>query len=239
MAMWNANPRPFEAYRQQLVLRRWQTPCPRSTTYDDKHQEELGEEICQYKHFFFHWQGRKGNEVTLISDSIGKWIRNIAHLQVQAIPGLDLRRAFTKMCLMELNCRDFLGVILHCGTNDFSEGAPPELVVERTAAIVNFMQQSHPNVKVAVGIILPRPVDTDDKKWGPAKEERRVTTNEQMKRMCRQKRVLYADFQKAARSNDIVQHGWYAKDRLHLNTKGIAALGEYYQGIANTLMDQN
>jgi hypothetical protein len=86
---------------------------------------------------------------------------------------------------------------------------------------------------------LPRPVDTDDKKWGPAKEERRVTTNELMKRMCRQKRVLYADFQKAARSNDIVQLGWYAKDRLHLNTKGIAALGEYYQGIANTLMDQN
>jgi lysophospholipase L1-like esterase len=141
---------------------------------------------------------------------------------------------------MELNCSDFRGVILHCATNDFAEGAPPELIVERTAAIINFMQQSHRNVKLAIGIILPRPVDTDDPEGGIAKEERRVMTNQLMKRMCKQKRVLYANFQNAALTNEIVEReDWYAKDRLHLNKKGIVALGEYYQGVANTLMDPN
>jgi lysophospholipase L1-like esterase len=82
-------------------------------------------------------------------------------------------------------------------------------------------------------------VDTDDKEGGVAKEERRITTNYQMRLMCRRKRVLYANFQNAAFANEIVERGWYAKDRLHLNAKGIAALGEYYQGIANTLMDPN
>jgi hypothetical protein len=57
--------------------------------------------------------------------------------------------------------------------------------------------------------------------------------------MCRHKRVLYADFKNAAFTNEIVERGWFAKDRLHLNAKGITALGDYYQGIANTLMDPN
>ena len=66
MASWNGGGRPFEAFRQKLQSRKWQIPCKKSTTYDDRHQEEMGEEICGYKHFLFHWKGRKGNEVTLI-----------------------------------------------------------------------------------------------------------------------------------------------------------------------------
>jgi hypothetical protein len=199
----------------------------------------MGDQICGYKHYLFHWQGRKGNEVTLISDSIGKWIRYRAHLEVQAIPGMHLREAFTKMCLMEIKCWGMSGAILHCGTNDFAEGASPELIVERTAAIINFMQHTHRSVRLAVGIILPRICDEDDDDGGIAKEERRVTTNLLLKKMCKEKHVLFANFKNAAYTNITVKRAWYANDRLHLNKKGIEVLGDYYQGIAASLMDPN
>ena len=238
MASWNGGERPFETFRQKMVARRWQTPCRISTTYDDEHQREMGDEICGFKHFLFHWKGRKGCEVTLISDSIGKWIRNKAHLEVQAIPGLSLHKALVKMCLGELNARGFLGLILHVGCNDFSEGVAPEIVVDRTLAIVEYIQQYHRSTRMAVGIILPRPQDEKDDDKGVAKEQRRAETNKQLKVMCRQKGVLFANFKDAAINSTNVSRSWYARDDLHLNKAGIEVLGEYYEGIACSLMER-
>jgi lysophospholipase L1-like esterase len=140
---------------------------------------------------------------------------------------------------MEIKCWNFRGAILHCGTNDFAEGASPEEIVDRIAAIINFMQHTHASVRLAVSIILPRPQDKDDTDGGVAKEERRVATNKLIKRMCKQKHVLFANFCNAALTDATISRAWYAKDRLHLNKKGFEALGEYYQGMAASLMDLN
>ena len=55
-----------------------------------KHQEEMGGKICALQHDIFHWGGRLGNEVTLIADSICKWVQDVPHLEVQSIPGVTL-----------------------------------------------------------------------------------------------------------------------------------------------------
>ena len=142
------------------------------------------------------------------------------------------------MCLGELNATAFLGLILHVGCNDFSEGAAPEIIVDRTVAIVEFMQQYHSSTRLAVGIILPRPVDNNDQDGGVAKERRRAETNRQLKQMCRQKGVLFANFKEAALTCATMNPKWYACDDLHLSQSGVEVLGEYYQGIASTLMER-
>jgi hypothetical protein len=97
------------------------------------------------------------------------------------------------MCLQELRCASFLGVILHCGTNDFDDGENPTVIVERAAAIVNYMQQSNRGVRLAVGRILPRPKDRDEPDGGLAKGESLKLTNAMLKKMCKSKGVLFAD----------------------------------------------
>jgi hypothetical protein len=111
--------------------------------------------------------------------------------------------------------------------------------MERTAAIVNFMQHTHKPVHLAVGIIIPRLCDENDVDGGVANEERRVDTNLLLKKMCKEKKILFANFKNAAYTNTMVERAWYAEDLLHLNRKGIEVLGEYYQGIAASLMDPN
>ena len=100
------------------------------------------------------------------------------------------------------------------------------------------MLQNHPSTRLAIGIILPRPIDEKDEDGGLAKEERRVETNKQLKKMCRQKGVLFANFRDAALTSETINRKWYARDDLHLNKTGIEALGEYYQGVASTLMER-
>ena len=142
------------------------------------------------------------------------------------------------MCLGELNARGFLGLILHVGSNDFSEGVSPEIIVDRTAAIADFMLQNHSATRLAIGIILPRPQDEKDDDGGIAKEQRRAETNKQLKRMCKQKGILFANFKDAALISQNMNRNWYARDDLHLNKEGIDVLGEYYQGVASTLMER-
>ena len=104
--------RPFEPFRLHVLQQRWKIPCARSTTYNYKHQEEMNGRICPYKHFLYHWTGRLGNEVTLLSDSICKWMQYIPHVETQAVPGINLTRTLAQLQDVNLTSRGYRGIIL-------------------------------------------------------------------------------------------------------------------------------
>jgi hypothetical protein len=154
-------------------------------------------------------------------------------LQIQAIPGLNLSRAHAKMCSNELNTTGFLGLILHVGTCDFDDGLSPLEIREKMAACLVYLQHAHPRTKLAVALILPRPQDNS-----VAKEKQRKITNSQLKRLCKEKGVLFANSIDVVRTAKVVDDKLYDDDDLHLGNEAILRIGEFYRGIAATLMDR-
>jgi lysophospholipase L1-like esterase len=142
------------------------------------------------------------------------------------------------MCLQELRCAGFLGVIVHCGTNDYDDGEDPITIVERAAAIVTYMLQSNRGTRVAIGRILPRPKDRADPDGGVAKAKRLGETNAMLKKMCKAKGVLFADCIGVVEKKYVLNTKMYSDDMLHLNEDGIERLGLYYQGLASSMMER-
>ena len=225
--------KPFDSYRQKLLQDRKKVPCPKSTTYDRAHEILVGDKPCLYKHFLYHWEGRYDNKVVLISDSICKWVRDIPHLEIFAVPGMNLSSAFIKMCSLELKTTRFDGLILHCGTNDFSEGMSGDDIVEKLGAIVTYLRQLPPITPIAISAILPRPQDKC-----PKKEKHRLKVNSAIKSFCKKRSLMYTESSKCVSTNNVADLQFYAHDRLHMNRARITKLGIHFKGVASALMQQ-
>ena len=231
-------PRPFEQFKQHLQQQRWKIPCNRSTIYDKKHQEDMNGEICPYKHFLYRWGGLIDSEITLVSDSHCKLLQNIPHLEIQAVPGIDLARTLTQLTRQQLTSKGYRGFILHVGCNDHAQGITPYVTLQNIIAIVDYLEESTPSTRIAIGAILPRPVDYDlDLEMGEIKEENRMTLNRLLKTMCRERNILFANNNNTVMIDKTVDINMYKEDRLHLNHAGVAKLGTYYQGVAASLME--
>ena len=199
---------------------------------NQEHVEKVGID-CKYKHYLYQWEGRLDSKVCLISDSLCKWVQNIDHLDVQALPGLKLSPAFVKMCSHEVRVDGYKALIFHIGTNDYAEGTPLKEIVQKMAAILCFAKQSHPGSRLAVSLILPRPQDNS-----MAKDRERRKLNSMLKKLCKREGVTFANCIAAATTRGVVDRDLFEDDLLHLNALGIAKLGAYYQGLAASLMER-
>ena len=108
-------------------------------------------------------------------------------------------------------------------------------------AIVDFLEETTPDTKIAIGLILPRPQDFDlDKVAGAIKEENRVLANSLLKQMCRERHLLFANSINCVMTNkELDIDGMYCEDHLHLSHDGMERLKEYYQGVGASLMEEN
>ena len=238
MTAFNMYSRPFESFRVYLAQHRQRTPCP-NRVYDMNHQIEMGGNICNRKHSLYHWQGRLGNEVTLVADSLCKWVQDISHLEVQACPGVNLTRIFEKMKNVDITSKGYLGFILCVGTNEIADGVPAEEILAKTEAILDYMAATSPTTRLAVGLILPRPQDFDkDPEEGAIREENRRRANGMIKKMCKIRGAIFANSISAVRTEKILDLDLFAEDHLHLSDLGIAKIGGYYEGVANSLMER-
>ena len=237
--MLDNNNRPFESFRVYLANKRWKTPCPTTRIYNMKHQVELGGRICTRKHEMYHWGGRLGNEVTLISDSLCKWVQDVPHLENQSFPGINLSRVLEKMMAVDVTTKGYLGLILSVGTNEISDGVSAEGILAKVTSILDFMEETSPETRLAVGLILPRPQDFDnDPVEGTFREENRRRANGLLKKLCYQRGAIFANSIVAVRTEKIMDMNLYAEDHLHLSDAGIAKIGIYYQGVAASLMER-
>jgi lysophospholipase L1-like esterase len=169
-----------------------------------------------------------------------KLLKHIPHVETQAVPGANLDRILSQLKSVDLTSRWYMGVIIHGGTNEISDGTPAEIIVQKMTAILNFLEETTPDTKIAVGLILPRPQDFDrDATEGAIKEENRERTNVLLKQLCRDRHVLFANSINCVLTNKQFDINMYSDDHLHLSQDGLDRLKEYYQGVGASLIDRN
>ena len=204
----------------QPAIRYPKPPCTESPIYNDAHYEKHGAD-CRKKHYLYRWQGVKDDRATLIADSLCKWIRQVPHLLVQSVPGLNLASALEKIQLGHLKVANFDLVILATGSNDL-ESKDIGYVVTKTREIIRYIQHTYPNVKLAITNIIPR--------TGMSCEKKRIDINALIKRICKDLGIPYLTPFKNVPASGLQQSGLYAEDNIHLTDTGIIQLKSYLTG---------
>jgi hypothetical protein len=204
-------------------------PCPHSSTYDAEH--EVSKPDCLYKHAVYHWEGITDNKVVLVSDSICKWVRGIPHLEVKALPGLNLPDAFDKMCRLEIDINHYQGLIFHVGTNSLDKEI--DWVLSRFRAIVNFLKTSIFNTKFAICMIIPKPAST------PWEDRKRRIINSGIKELCKKQRITYLSTFKGEVTTTALGETLFCEDGIHLNRLGLIKMKKSLRGAAAYMLDRS
>ena len=228
----------FQRPQNQLTVEEMRkTDCPVSLLYDRKHITLRGPN-CRYRHDMFKWEGVKDNRVGLVSDSICKRIREIPHMSTQAVPGLTLSEALTKMTNGTINIHGFEALVLFLGTNNLGER--PMVIARQMHQIVRFLQRTCPNTKIGICRIIPRSGDPRSKIEGDPSQNiigDRQKVNEQYKAICKRNRLVFLDTYKGVCTRGHFDQMLYANDLIHLNWDGILWMREYMTGAAATMID--
>jgi hypothetical protein len=223
----------FFAHGRPVLDNRWKIqrriPCAVSKVYDEEHLEKYGMK-CNRGHEMFHWQGRKSNRVGLIGDSLTKWMKGIPHLEVQSLPGLTLSKALQKMKNGEIKTSGFRAILIFIATNDLRRNSVFK-IAKMMQEIVTFLRTEHPQTRLGVSLIIPRPKDT--KPW---QEEKRRKVNACFKKMCRIHNLAFMNSYKGVCINDVFDETLYALDKIHLNRRGVANMKEYLAGVAAAML---
>ena len=205
--------------------------CPVSTRFDRKHLFLCGP-ACKFRHTMYCWEGAGDNRVGLIADSISKWIRNVPHLQVQAVPGLRLSTALQKIKEGTIKVQNFEALIFFVGSNDLNK--PPMAILNEMRAIVTCLRTLVPDTKLGICLIIPRPSDPKRRA-----DENRRKTNALIKSMCKRQGIVFLDSYKGVCTNKQFDLSLYANDHTHLNWRGINRMRTYMRGAAATMLEKS
>jgi lysophospholipase L1-like esterase len=214
--------------------------CTVSAVMDDDHWE-ASRGKCFDKHSFYHWQGRYDNRACLISDSLGKWIRDISHLEVKATPGLTIDTAIEKLSRYELDISGYDALLFLLGTNDFEDACDEKLnlttqeIVDKMLgkfdALLTHVRQVAPRSRLGFSMIIPRPKDTK-----PKMDEDRREFNAALKKMCKAEKVAFLNTYRGVKTNGLFDKTKYARDKLHLGQPGIAGVTTFLRGATAGLL---
>ena len=115
---------------------------------------------CGYRHKLYSWQGRIDNSVTLISDSMCKWVNKLPHTHTQAIPGLTLDSALGYLQDGTLKIKPYTVILLHLGTNNVWKDHPDSFR-NKLIAIIDFVRKNSEVKRIGLSSILPRVRDVN------------------------------------------------------------------------------
>jgi lysophospholipase L1-like esterase len=133
------------------------TYCHVSRVFDERHLRASGS-FCRHKHTLFRWKGKLNSNATLLSDSLAKWVKNVRFTDIQAIPGLNLQRAYEKVKDNTLNVSNYRLILLLVGTNDAVK-SQPEVIAQEAEKLINLITEKNPDAKIAFNGLLYRPQD--------------------------------------------------------------------------------
>jgi lysophospholipase L1-like esterase len=235
--MLAANKRRRYLTRKQLLdihkMRR-KIDCPTSEIYDNEHHAHFGNG-CGYRHRLYSWAARGENDVTLISDSICKWVNKMPRTHTQGIPGLTLETALHHLQKKTLIIKPFKVIILHIGTNNVWSDTPQEFK-RKLVELIEYIRKNSSVQRIGLSSILPRVRDLSH----PNIEMRRRELNTVMCKLCvRKVDMLYMRSWKAVTVGNQTDRACYARDGLHLNFEGIIRMRRYIRGASGNLLDLN
>ena len=131
--------------------------CRISRAFDENHLRVSGY-FCRHKHAIFRWKGVRTRTATVLSDSLAKWVRDVRFTDIQAIPGVNLRRANEKVLDYTFHVQKYSLIILAIATNDV-ETLDKHEIVANLSTLVNTIKKMNPLAKIAYSAIISRPKD--------------------------------------------------------------------------------
>lgn len=108
--------------------------------------------------FFYFPELRK---VTIISDSIAKYVTGIDGCTVQSFRGDTIARLTSRMLSGQAILEHFDFVIIHVGTNDIGNRATFNNIISDFGNLIGVCRKINPLINIIISAILPRPVDND------------------------------------------------------------------------------
>ena len=115
--------------------------------------------------FFFVFVFAEAKKVTIVTDSIAKYVSGIDGVVVQVFSGATIGRIVYGITNREVKLRAFDYVIFHVGTNDVGNQSSFENIISNFGNLVGACRKIHPSIHILISAILPRPIDhtyTDD-----------------------------------------------------------------------------
>ena len=175
--------------------------------------------------------GSDGNDCTVISDSMCRYVSGLVHTDIQCCGGLTVARATRKIKSGVLKVKEYGYIILHIGTNDIYDLSEEEFEVQYRK-LVELIKELNPDCKLCFSAIIPRPIDKVTKLLN----DKRLRINFGLK-LLSEKNKDYYFFQTDKRFTD-KKYGvpieslfrMHKGDRVHLNWQGSRILSEYLHG---------
>lgn len=173
-------------------------------------------------------------KVTIISDSIAKYVSGIDGVVVQAFSGDTISRLTNRLLSRQASLENFDYVIFHVGTNDIANRSSFNAIISDFGNLIAMCRKVKPSIKIIVSAILPRPVDHDITE--PVIKQvnsyllKRMSKNMNFQFICTYKPFTYCGK---------VKLELYAKrdGGLHLNTEGTNRLRYFFLRVISTLKE--
>ena len=124
-------------------------------------------------------------------------------------------------------------IMILCGTNDIGKKRDGKTVAARTAELVEYVKELHPEAKIVLLPILPRV----DPKRGPAANERIAEANKLTEALADGKRVYRLDFTAKLLDESGALNESLFKDGLHPNEDGYKIWAEAALPLFKTLLE--
>ena len=166
-------------------------------------------------------------KVTIVTDSMAKYVTEIREAKVVAFPGINISRLNNKILRGLVDLRSEY-VILHVGTNDINTLTVSEMCSSYQDLITTVREKF--GCKVVVSSILPRPIDYD------VNGDKVKSLNNTLEGLCKERRIQYVrsykpflEFGEPRRDLFAVRDGG-----LHLNSEGLRRLRHVFiSAVAN------
>ena len=171
-------------------------------------------------------------KVTIISDSIAKYITGIDGVTLQAFSGDTISRITNRLLTREAKIEKIDFVIFHVGTNDIGRRASFQSIISDFGNLVGVCRKVNPTIRIIISAIIPRPVDhtvTDT----VIRKINGYLAKEMSKNMNFKFIHTYRPFTHCGK----VKLELYAKKDggLHLNTEGTNRLRYFFLRVISTL----
>lgn len=98
-------------------------------------------------------------KVTIISDSIAKYISGIDGCVTQPFRGDTIAKLTNRLQYHEADLESFDYVIFHVGTNDIGNRASAKHIISDYGNLIGVCRKVKPSINIVVSAILPRPID--------------------------------------------------------------------------------
>ena len=162
--------------------------------------------------------------VTILCDSMGKYVTGIHHTEIQPFPGADIQRLRHKIKKNKASISSKY-TILHVGTNDIPTSKSVRKIYKQYKSLIRYIK-SKSRTNIIISAIIPRPCDLPI----DPEETRVKKVNKELKRFSLRQNVQFIHtYRPFLHKNKPIRSLFAYKDGgLHLNYEGTKKLRKFW-----------